>query len=66
MTSDILLNEIITQLREKVKKLKELSSEMRSDIKKRSDDDIQAELNNVLNEMSALHEKANKIIRPVT
>ena len=64
MASDTQLNEIINQLRDKVKQLKSLSDEMRSERKKRSDSDIQYELNDVLNEMSALHEKANKLIRP--
>lgn len=63
MTTDPRLNDIIKQLQEKVKKLKELSAEMRSKSKKRDEDDIQADLTVVLDEMSALHQKVNHIMQ---
>jgi len=62
MTPDPYLNDIIKQLQEKVKHLKALSAEMRAKTNKRAPEEIQAELNLVLKEMSALHEKANKIM----
>lgn len=63
MIPDPRLNDTIKQLQEKVNELKALSAEMRSKSKKRTDEEIQADLNIVLNEMSALHEKANKIMQ---
>ncbi len=62
MATDQRLNEIIKQLQEKVNDLKDLSIEMRSTSKKRTAEEIQADLNAVLNEMSVLHEKADRLI----
>ena len=64
MYSDSQLNDIVNQLKEKVNALGKLSNELRSNNDGRSAEEIQAAINAVLNEMSVLHEKANKLIKP--
>lgn len=62
MATDPRLNNIIQALKEKVEVLQALSREMRSKTRKREAEEIQSELTAVINEMTALHEKANKIL----
>ncbi len=64
MSSDSQLNDIVSQLKEKVNALAKLSNELRSQTDDRSAEEIQADINKVLNEMSVLHEQANKLLKP--